>query len=172
VKNLFYYIPYARQSFFASVVVFILAISGFLLVGSIYSDIQARGLIEALTPSIHTLCFAVITAASTIIPLLLTILSLTNRLDTEFDRAFYAQVQIIAMLGTIAIASSTLLLLFITMPLTENDGLRVWFSLAYYVIIAGAAWISALLVGIVATLYNALMGVISKLTPEFDDSTA
>jgi hypothetical protein len=27
-------------------------------------------------------------------------------------------------------------------------------------------------VGIVATLYNALMGVISKLTPEFDDSTA
>ena len=171
MKNLFRYIPYAKESFILSMITFVVAMGGFLLVGSLYSDLRARVLIEGLAPAIHTLCFAVITASSTIIPLLLTILGLANRLNTDFDRNFYARVEIIAMLGTIAIASSTLLLLFITIPLTENDQLYTWFSAAYYIIIFGASWISALLIGIVSTLYNALMGVIRSVVEETNINT-
>jgi hypothetical protein len=171
MKNLFHYISYAKESFILSVITFVLAMAGFLLVGSIYSDLRARALIEGLAPAIHTLCFAVITASATIIPLLLTILSVADRLRTDFDKTFYARVEIIAMLGTIAIASATLLLLFITIPVTENDQLYTWFSAAYYIIIFGASWISALLIGIVSTLYNALMGVIRSVVEESDVSS-
>ena len=168
MKQMITLIPYARVSFGASVLVFFAAIAGFLLVGSIYSDTQARGLIEALNPAIQTLCFAVITSASTIIPLLLAILGIANRVDNEFNPVFYARIKIIATLGTLALISAALLLLFITIPITESDALRTWYNIAYYFIIVGSSWITALLVSIVITLYKTLSGLIEFLTPEFD----
>lgn len=168
MKNLITLIPYAKISFMGGVLTFMFALLGFLIVGRIYNDTQARGLIEALSPSVRTLCFAVITSSSTIIPLLLTVLSVARRSDTDFNQNFYRQVKVIAVLGTVALASATLLLLFVSIPVTESENLEAWFAIVYFIIVIGSAWVSGLLISISITLYYTLIGVINKLTPSFD----
>ena len=128
---------------------------------------QARGLLEAMTPSVRTLCFAVITSASTIIPLLLTTLSLARRVDQEFEETFYYRVKIIVLLGTVALASSILLLLFVSFPLTESENLRAWFRIVYILVVMGSAWISSLLISIAVTLYFILTDILHMLVPVF-----
>jgi hypothetical protein len=169
LKQFVQLIPYARPSFVASAVVFIAAIAGFFVIGGIYTNTQARGLVEAMTPSVRTLCFAVITSTSTIIPLLLATLSLARRVDQDFDATFYYRVKIIGLLGAVALASATLLLLFISIPLTESENLRAWFRVVYVIVVLGAAWIASLLVSIVMTLYFVLMDILHTLVPVFSD---
>jgi len=148
--------------------VFVIAMVGFFLVGQVYSEIQSRQLLEAIAPSLRTLCFAVITASATIIPLLMTMISLANRTDREFDQSFYIRLRIITFLGTVAIVSATLLLLVISIPLTETERLRQWYGVIYVANVAGASTIASLLVGIVVTLYKTMGGLLEHLIPKMN----
>lgn len=169
MKQFITYIPHQKSAFIGSVIIFVVAIAGFMGVGTIYSDTQARGLIEAMVPSLGTLSFAGITATSTVIALLLTVLGMARRADTEFDKTFYIRMRIIAMLGTVAMGVSIILLLILSIPLTENEALQTFFNVVYYCIMLLASLISALLFGIVITLYETVMGLIASLTPSFGE---
>ena len=159
---------YAKSTTLIITIVFAVALVGFFVVGQVYNDLQSRMLLEAIGPSLRTLCFAVITTSATIIPLLMTMISLARRTDREFDQSFYIRIRIITFLGTIAIVGATLLLLVISIPVTETDKLTEWYGFIYVAVVTGASTTAALLVGIVVTLYETMGGMLSYLTPSTD----
>lgn len=167
-RNLIRYIPNARLAFIAAVIVFVVTIIGSFVIGSIYSAAQAQTFIEAIVPSVRTLSFAVITSTSTVIALQMTMLGFAHRLENEFDREFYSRVRLIAMLGAIALTSATLMLLLMSIPITEAENLKVWYQAIYWMIVIGSGWIAALLVSIIIVLYQALIGLIDVFVPEFE----
>jgi len=159
---------YAKKTTLVIAIVFSISLVGFFLVGQVYNDLQSRMLLDAIAPSLRTLCFAVITASATVIPLLMTMISLANRTERDFDPSFYIRIRIITFLGTVAIVAATLLLLVISIPITETDGLHQWYGITYVAVVTGASTISALLVGIVVTLYETIGGLLEHLIPKFD----
>ena len=85
-------VQYVKEAYISSAIVFGIAIFGFFLVGRIYNNTLARGLIEAMQPAVGTLCFAVITSASTVITLLMAVLGFARRSDNNFDHDFYIRI--------------------------------------------------------------------------------
>ncbi len=160
---------HARSAALVIVVIFVASMLGFSIVGRVYSETQSRVLLEAIAPSLRTLCFAVITTSATIIPLLMTMISLANKVDNDFNETFYIRLRMITWLGTVALISATLLLLVISIPITENEKLREWYGILYLAVVMGASTIAALLVGIIVTLYKAMQGLLEHLTPRFTD---
>lgn len=158
-------LPYIKKALVGGVMVFIIAIAGYLLVGSVYSDILARRFIEAMLPTIRTLCFAGITAASTMLSLMLAIVGFAQRSDDNFDDGFYHQVELLALLDIILISIATIMLLFISIPITEADDLTGWYNWLYYGLMIGSSLIAGLLVTVVIVLYDTLKGVLHVMNP-------
>lgn len=166
--DLLRHIPNAKSAFLAALLVFMFTMIGSLFIGRIYSSTQARLFIEAILPSVRTLSFAVITSTSTVIALQMTILGFVRRVDNEFDRHFYSRVRLIATLGIVALTSATIMLLLISIPITEADNLETVYQIIYWIIVIGSGWIAGLLVAIIIVLYQALIGLIDTVTPQFD----
>ena len=149
------------------------AAGGQWFVGQVYSGTEARNLLEAMLPSARSVGSAVVTAAGTILALMLTMLSLTNQARSSFDRVFYQRVERIGLLSTIALAMGTLLLLFLSIPIQESQQVpSSWYSYVYYVVIALTASLSGLLVAIVLMLYNAMTSLIQVLRPGYESETS
>ncbi len=166
-KNLF---SGSNWSFIGGGLAIALALSGNFLVGHIYSGLEARRFIEAMLPTTQTLTFASITASSTILALMLTLISFTRKLENEFDMFFYRRIKNIGLLSCIALITSILLLLFLSVPVQESDKIPVtWYKIIYYTIISLSALISGLVVTIVLMLFNAISGLIDVVCPDADN---
>ncbi|MCA9913590.1 MAG: hypothetical protein KC496_09590 [Anaerolineae bacterium] len=159
------------QAYIGGGIIFLAAIIGAFFIGRIYSDTQARDLIEAMAPSLRTLCFAIITAAATMISLLLTTVSFTHQIDNTFDKSFYGQIRLIARLSTIALILAVSVLLALSIPLTESDALRPWFSAAYYLLTLAAATLAAFIVATIILLFQTMSDIIYVVNQEFRDET-
>ena len=158
-------------SLIGGVAAVVFALSGNLLVGQIYSGFEARRFIEAMLPTTQTLTFASITASSTILALMLTLISFTRKLENEFDMFFYRRIKRIGLLSCVALITSILLLLFLSVPLQESDKVPLnWYRIIYYVIISLSALISGLVVTIVLMLFNAISGLIDVVCPDADNA--
>lgn len=164
--------PHAREALAGGIMVFMLAIGGALLIVSIYSDIQARELIEAMAPSLRTLCFAIITASATIASLMLTTLGFTQRLNTKFELRFFFQIKMTSFLCTAALTLSVLILLILTIPITESENAQATFTHLYYVLIVGSATISSLIVSVIILLYRTMTDIIYAVEPSERTSPA
>jgi hypothetical protein len=57
------------------------------------------------------------------------------------------------------------LLLLLSIPLTEDIGLGVWFNVIYFINAALSSALAALLIAITIILYNTLFGLIIALKP-------
>jgi hypothetical protein len=156
-------VPHAQPAVIAAIVVFVFAILGALFMGRAYSDFHARGLIEAMSASTLTLCFATITASSTVLALMLTIITFTYRLDTEFGEGFYAQIKLIAQLCSFTLILSVAVLLILSIPLTESEPLADWFTAAYYLLTIMVSAIASLMIAIIVLLYNTLNDLIGLI---------
>lgn len=156
--------PHMRMGLIGGGLVFGGALLSALLIGNIYSDTQARILIEAMAPSAQTLCFAVITASATIITLMLATLSFTYEVDNQFNTHFYRQLNVIALTSSIALVLAVVVLLMLTIPLTEAEALQSWFRMAYYLLIVCVASLSGLIVMIVLMLYKTMKDLIEVVS--------
>ncbi|GAB4522383.1 MAG: hypothetical protein OHK0046_34830 [Anaerolineae bacterium] len=145
--------------------VFMLTLLGAVLIGNVYSDTLARGLIEAMAPSIHTLGFAVIATSATVIALMPTFITFAQGLHNNFNAYFYAQVRLIALMCCVALITSVIMLLILTIPLTETDTLSIWFSIVYYFLILCVAVTSAMVVGVIIMLYKTLTDLLNIALP-------
>ena len=155
----------SKQAFSVGIIIFLGTLIGTFLIGQIYSDTQARAFIEAMAPSLRTLCFAAITASATVISLLLTTIGFAHRLDNDFDQPFYHQIKLIARLCSLSLIIAVSILLVLTMPVTESDALRTWFSLMYYTLIVFSAALAALIVSIIILLYRTIDHIIYVVYP-------
>src|SRR5690606_1838635 len=120
-----------------------------------------------MLPSMRTLSFAVITSASTLITLLMAVLGVARRMDSEFDRSFYKRIWYIATTASIVIIVSALLLLLVSIPIIEAETLTTWYRITYWIIVFCASSMISLLIGMIVSVYRTIFGLISIAAPDF-----
>ena len=135
-------------------------------IGNVYGEAEAVQLLEALSRAGLYLGSAVATASATTLALMLTLIGMIRRADTDFDDETYRRVVLIASLATASLMISLMVLLAFVFPVGEFDALPGgWYETLYEVLFG----LSVLMVGLLATtvvvLYMTLRRVISQITP-------
>ena len=147
-----------------------IALVGQWLIGRIYTGEEARYLIEAMLNSALYFGASVVTASATILALMLTMLSLSDQTKIDFDRVFFKRIEQIGIMTTISLASSILLLLFLSIPVQESKNVpTTWFTTIYYILIIALALLAGLLVMVVLMLLNAIRSLIEGVRPDDDE---
>lgn len=141
-----------------------MAIVGQYLVGRIYTGAEARQLLQAVVPSARALGTSVVTASSTILALMLTMISLSRHATSRLEQTFFKRIQRIGLLSASALIAAMLLLLFLSIPIQESDQLpSSWYSIVYYTLITITAAVTGLLVAFALMLYNAMQSLVKVL---------
>lgn len=125
------------------------------------SGAEAQVLVEAIMPSVRFLCSSVMTAAATILALLLTGLGFAQGIDIKLKPKTYARMRELALVDTVALIGSILLLLFLfNVPIEQTETVPTWWYTAmYYTIVGGAAMLGGMLIAIVLLLYETIKGL-------------
>lgn len=156
----------SRRALYGGITAGAVALGGQWLLGSIYSGYEARQFLESMSSSALYFGSAIVTAAATILALMLTILSLTSQSDDDFDKVFYLRVERIGKLATVALMGGIVLLLFLSIPVKEADNVpSSWFTIIYYVLMTFLAILAGILIAIVLMLQNAISSLISVIRP-------
>lgn len=160
----------SRKALFGGLLATAIALGSQWFIGQVYSGYEARQLLQGATSSSLYLGSSIVTASATIIALMLTMISLSKRSNSQFDSIFFRRIQRIGLLSTIALIAGILLLLFLSIPLQESDNVpTAYFKVIYYVLITYVGALSGLLVAIVLMLLNAINSLIDIVRPD-DDS--
>lgn len=160
-----------KKALFGGVLAGAIALSGQMLVGQVYSGWEARKLLESVVSSTLYFGSAVISGSVTILALMLTMLSLTSNMDSEFDSVFFKRIKRIGLLSTIILIAGVLLMLFLSLPIEESKANlpNSWYEIIYYVLITYIAGLSGLIVGVVLMLFNAITSLIDVVKPSADE---
>lgn len=122
---------------------------------------EGRVLLQATLPSIRFLCSSAMTALSTILALMLTLLGLSYRSDIDLSAAHYKRIHQIAFVDAITFVLAALFLLLVTVPVEKTDAIPTgWFNTVYYIVISTAAILGGLLISVVLMLYDAVRDMI------------
>lgn len=143
----------------------IVALIGVIIV-NVSSGSEARALVEGMLPSIRFLCSAVMTATATILALMLTMLSVSRGGEGKFKPSHYNRVQKIALIDTITFAGAIILLLFVSIPLSQSDSVPTsYYKILYYIVLGYAAALGGTLISIILMLYNAITDMVQVVHP-------
>ena len=150
-------------------VVALLGLGARIAIGRIYSSSEAVELLDALSGSGLYLGSASATASATILALMLTLIGMVRRADTEFDTSVYRSVLRIARIATASLMVSLILLLALVFPVGEFEDLPTsWYRWMYDGLFAATVTTIGMLAATVILLYQTIHDVIAKLTPGDD----
>ena len=159
-----------RRALIGGVLAASVALVGQWMVGRVYSGYEALQLLEGLNSAALFLGSSVVTASATILALMLTLLSLTDQTDSDFDIDFYHRIKRIGLMATVAFSGGMILLLFLSVPIKESDNVPSrWFTIIYYILVTFSAVLSGLLVSLVLMLFNAVTSLIDVVRPSVND---
>lgn len=137
------------------------------LVINLTTEGDARLLLESMLPSVRILCSGIMTATTTILALMLTMLSMSNTSEIRFKETYYKRVRQIALVDTAVFAGGVILLLTTSLPFEESLSVGAnWYQISYAGILLAAAILGGGVLGVMLLLYGALIGVISVLHPD------
>ncbi len=135
-------------------------------IGRVYSGAEAAQLLEALSRAGLYLGSAVATASATTLALMLTLIGMIRRAETEFDQEAYTRVILIARMSTVTLMSSLILLLAFVFPVGEFDALPGdWYQWLYEALFSITVLTVALLAATVLVVYMTVRHVIVGITP-------
>lgn len=153
----------------SAMVVLAVGVAGHFASGSIYSALEARELIDALSRPALYLGSAIAASAATTLALMLNLLGMIKRADADFDAAMYRRVYRISLLGAWLLGGAVVMLLFMTMPIGEFDQIpEIWYPTLYKVLYWWVVILSALLVAMVTMLFSTIRDLIASVTPHDD----
>ena len=141
-------------------------------IGRVYSSGKATDLIDTLADSGLYLGSGIATASATMLALMLTILSMTRNTDSEFHEDMYRRVYRVSIMATLSLVGAVVLLLALTIPVQEMDGVPPnFFSILYNVLFSLVVLCCALVVGTVVLIFTVIRTVVAKTTPlaEFEE---
>jgi NhaP-type Na+/H+ or K+/H+ antiporter len=148
----------------ASIMVFL----GTYLVGRLGQS-EAFVALKEMRPSLRFICSSVLTATSTILALLLTLLSFSSNTEKNLRPDHYERIKWIALLSTIAFSGAVVLLMCLTLPLNNSEEkLQSWYSTLYYGFITYGALLGGIMISIVLMLYQAANAIILIFQPGVD----
>ncbi len=130
---------------------------------------EARVNIQEMRPSLRFICSAVLTATSTILALLLTLISFSTETNQPIKSQHFMRIQWIASLCTVAFISAIVMLTFLTLPLENSDStLATYYDIIYYVLLVCGALLAGFMISIVLMLYEAAHAIILIFNPARD----
>ncbi|MEL6160292.1 MAG: hypothetical protein AAFQ40_00765 [Cyanobacteria bacterium J06623_5] len=136
------------------------------LIGQIYSEAQAINLLKGLQSSSLYFGSAIATASATVLALMLTLLSMTNRLEAQFERSVYDGIRLVGFISTVTFITSVILLLCLSLPVGEFEQLPPgWFKGLYYILSTLNGFLSSLMIVGVLILFDTIKTLIKKLSP-------
>lgn len=135
-------------------------------IGGVYSGAEARQLLEALSRAGLYLGSAIVTGSATTLALMLTMIGMIDRLETEFNREAYENVNMVAKLATAALLLALIVLLAFTLPVGEFDDIPDhWFRVLHDVLFAGSVAMVGMMAATVVMIYLTLRRVLAAVTP-------
>lgn len=141
-----------------------------LLVINMTSGSDARQLLDGLLPVIRSLSGGIMTATTTILALMLTMLSMTNSsVDARFNSTFYARIRQLALADTVVFVAGVMLLMATSLPLTDARLANIpesFYQYIYIGLMVGAALVTGGIVAVTLLLYNAIAGVMRAMHPQ------
>ena len=158
-----------RDLHWAIIVFFLVALFGYgarQAIGTIYGSGEAIVLLESLARSGLYLGSATATASATTLALMLTLIGMVRRSETEFDAEVYRNIGHIAQVAFASLLVSLLLLLVLAFPIGEFDDMPdYWYPRLYEGVFAGTVVVVALLSATVTMLYLTIRSVLAHITP-------
>lgn len=140
------------------------AVGVMVLMGQV-GDYEARLLLESTVPTIRFLSSAVMTASSTILALMLTMLALSADAEAELTGAHYQQIQQVSLMAVVALIASVAVLMILTFPLEESEELASFYDLIYYTVMGASAVLGGMMVALVLMLLNAIRELVQLFHP-------
>ncbi len=137
----------------------LLAFGSMVVVGHA-SAVEVRRLLDAVMPTVRFAASSYIAGGATILALMLTLLTFSITNEMEFREGHYHRIRQISLLTTVVIASSVILLMFLSFPLAEADLDRDWYVWVYYVVLLGGAITGGIFISIILMLFYAVRGLI------------
>lgn len=135
-------------------------------IGTVYGAAEAVDLLDALSRAGLYLGSAIATASATTIALMLTLIGMIRRMDQDFDRLAYRNVELVARLSTITLLIALLLLMAFSLPIGQFDELpKGWFETLYNGLFAASVVMVGFAGSTVVLIYTTLVKVIAKITP-------
>lgn len=136
------------------------------LIGNIYSSYQAHKLLTSLTSNSGYLGSAAITASTTILALMLTLLSLGKNTSQQLSVDFYKKVKRTAAMNILLLILGALLLQVTIIPIIESEQINPsWYTTIYYTHLTITSLIVGLLVAIILMLYTTITTLIDIIKP-------
>jgi len=134
--------------------------AGALLIGNL-SGYEAKQLLSSSLSGFNMLCNTAILASSTILALLLTLISVSASVDSEFRKSHYEGLLSIAKLDTILFILTLIIFQFFKLPIMETDQVPShWFIAIYWGVLICSSLISGLMVAVILMLYKTVSNII------------
>ncbi|MEL7689414.1 hypothetical protein [Citromicrobium bathyomarinum] len=135
-------------------------------IGSVYGAAEARDLLEALSRAGLYLGSAIATASATTLALMLTLIGMIRRIETDFDRQTYKHVSRIAVISTATLMLSFLVLLAYTLPMGEFENLPSgWYNYLYTALFSLTVLMVALAASSVTIVFMTIRSIVMHITP-------
>ena len=155
-----------RNASIISITLGLLFILSQVAIAQIYGELTARNLLEAAIPSARSLGTGVVTANATLLALMLTMISLISNNQFNFAPRFFNRLTNISALSTAGLIAGVIILLLLTIPVQETQGVpNAWYQAAYYFLSIFSAVTVGLLVALVWMLYRTIMRVLVVVHP-------
>jgi hypothetical protein len=156
----------ARAAAIAGIVVGGVVIGSQVLIGTVYSGSQARQLVLAMSGPAGALATAILSGLAA----MLTMLSLSRKLDQDLSASFYVRIQRIALLAILDMVATITLMLLLSAPIQEasreaEQAGELQVRLTYYLLIGLTAVVAGLFVAVIVMLYNAIQAIIQAVAP-------
>jgi hypothetical protein len=126
-----------------------------IVLGTIASS-EAFGLVEAILPTARFLAVGVLTAAITVLALLLTLLGMSLNGQYVFRSRFYFRIGRITTLSTAAIVAAVILLLLSGLPLEEIEGAQRFYDFYFYALSGGISVLGGLAISMALMIGSTL----------------
>lgn len=139
------------------------------VVGSV-SGYSALQLLDATLPSIRFLSSTVATGGVTILALMVTLLGLSQSVDTDLERVHYHRIQQIAYMATVAISAAILLLVFLSIPVEQSDDVVLKYAEGvYYGVVVMTSLLGGIMITLVLMLLSAVRSLLHVVAPSLED---
>lgn len=165
------YDRWKRDAFVASgagIAAVLLVFAGAYFVGQA-TAFESRQLLDAIMPTSRFLFSGVMTATSTILALMLTLLGMTTGTNQRVAATFYRRIQQIAFYNMLLLVMSVVFLVLHCVPITESDEIPGWwYPAVYYFLLSASAVTAGGMVTVVLALYGAVRDLIHALGLETD----
>jgi len=157
------------KAIYGGIIATLIIFMGSYLVGNLGS-FEALANIKEIRPSLRFVCSAILTATSTILALLLTLLSFSGSTEKNIHVEHYMRIQWIARFASFTFAAAICLLLFLNLPIENADEkLADYYVALYYIFLSYGAIMGGLMISIVLMLYQAASEIILLVHPNKED---